>query len=838
MRFLLFFLMVLHIPVFAQIPEGGTILNAQSGTTYQRIGQGTLTQVDAQGQTFSKAIRYTTGTGIANTWDAQIKFPAVAGIATNDVILVAFYARTIATLDETGEGALMVCIEQNTTPHTKQIYYRISVGQEWKQYYASVKSNVTLASSAINYAFHVGFSSQTIEVADVKFLNFKNSLTLNDLPITEITYHGQSPDAGWRAEAEARINQHRKGVVDMVVYDADGELVKDAKVTIEMVRHQFGFGTAIDANTFINNTSYRNRVFEMFNEVVFENDLKWSTFNPSSPNPNIKRSLDTLENRKIAVRGHTVVWPSFRYNPSSVKNLENNPVALRNAIDQRIDQVTQHTKGRLIDWDVLNEPYSERDFQNILGNEVMADWFKRVRNNDRGVKMYINDFGILSGGGLNKVKQDGYYNIIRNIEENGGEIDGIGLQGHFGSDLTSIPRIYTILDRYAELGKEIKITEHDIDITQRAVQADYTRDLLTIVFSHPSVKSFLVWGFWAGRHWRPNAAFYTIGWTLLPHGEVWKDLIYNQWWTKKAESGTDNEGKVSFEGFLGSYKYTIESGEKKRTGSFRINHSKLSGLSNRVVLSFDNSIPDEVSIKATKPARLCEGEDITLYAPAGQGLEYKWYKDAELLEIENQSILITEPGTYFVKIIKGSMEIESPPFEVEVNRIPESVITPLGDTSFCPGGSVTLTTDSSIDYSYNWFRGSTKIRGSVTSLDIKESGTYSLVTHAKGCSAQSEPVVVTVFSPTDSRCTTGLTIKDLNFNVYPNPFRGSFTIESSALNVLPVSIELINSAGLTVYNKVMEGAFNSYTVQVTTPGLYTLRVSNDHEVRTVKLIGL
>jgi len=837
MRFLLFFFAFLHIQLYAQIPEGGTILNAQTGTTFQRIGQGTLTQVDVQGQPFTRALRYTTGSGIANTWDAQIKFPAVAGINDGDVILVAFYARTISSIDETGNGFLMVCIEHNTT-YAKQIYYRIAIGSEWKLYYAPLKSAATLATAAVNYAFHVGFPSQTIEVADVKFINYRNSLTVNDLPVTEITYHGREEDAPWRTAANERIDQHRKGKVEIAVYDEEGEPVKNANVTVEMIRHKFGFGTAIDANTFISNSTYRNRVFELFNEVVFENDLKWGTFNPATPNPNIRRSLDTLDRRNIPVRGHTVVWPSFRYNPSSLQNLQNNPVALRNAIDQRIDQVTQYTKGRLIDWDVLNEPYSERDFQNILGDEVMADWFKRVRNNDRGVKMYINDFGILSGGGLNKVKQDGYYNIITNIEKNGGVIDGIGLQGHFGSDLTSIPRIYTILDRYAELGKEIKITEHDIDITQRGVQADYTRDLLTIVFSHPSVKSFLVWGFWAGRHWRPDAAFYTIGWTMLPHGEVWKDLIYNQWWTKKQEIDSNDEGMVTFDGFLGTYKYTIESGEKKRSGSFRINNSKHSKLTNRVVLSFDKSIPDEVSIRATKPACLCEGEEITLHAPTGQGLEYKWYKGDQLLDRATQTITVSEAGIYKVKIIKGNLEIESPPFEVEVNLLPESKITPVGDLSFCPGGSVKLNAVPSKEYTYNWMKGNTKIQGSVPMIEVSESGTYRLVTSSKGCSVQSEPLEVTVFSADDSRCTTGFQLTDLNFRVYPNPFRNSFTIDTSGLNAATAKIELINSAGSTVYQNILSDANTSYNVSVKAPGLYTLRISTEKQVETVKMIGL
>ena len=464
LTFSILFLLVFGI-VQAQIPTGGTILNATSGTTYQKIGKGTLTQVNVEGQYFTKALRYTTGTDIVNFWDAQIQFPSVAGIAANDVILVAFYARTISSVQETGESSVAVIIEHKTT-YAKEISTKLMIGREWKQYYASVKSKVTWSAADTRYALFTGFPTQTIEIADVQFINYKNSLNLANLPVTEITYFGQAPDAEWRVPAQERINQIRKGIAEITVYDEQGQIVKDAEVSVEMTRHKFGFGTAIPASVFLGNTTFRNKVYELFNEVVFENDLKWPQFNPAST-LNLRKSLDSLDRHKIAVRGHNVIWPSWNHLPSTLKSLETNPVALRVAIDKHIDEVTQFAKGRLNDWDVINEPYSEKDIMAILGNEVMADWFKRVRNNDRTVKLYLNDYAILSGGGQNSVKQDSYFNLVKYIDEKGGKVDGIGFQGHFGSDLTSPAKVYSIIDRFAALGKEIKITEHDINVTQR-----------------------------------------------------------------------------------------------------------------------------------------------------------------------------------------------------------------------------------------------------------------------------------------------------------------------------------------------------------------------------------
>ena len=50
-------------------------------------------------------------------------------------------------------------------------------------------------------------------------------------------------------------------------------------------------------------------------------------------------------------------------------------------------------------------------------------------------------------------------------------------------------------DRFAVFGRELEITEFDIDTADEATQADYTRDFMTAVFSYPSMNAFLMWPF-------------------------------------------------------------------------------------------------------------------------------------------------------------------------------------------------------------------------------------------------------------------------------------------------------------------------------------------------------
>jgi len=747
---ILFFL----IPTFlsAQVPEGGSFINSQTGTIFTKNGKCTAIEVPVLGQEFTTAIKVEVGTDVSNTWDAQLSFPPVAGVEQNDVVLVAFWARTTASHQETGEGSLNVVIEQKKS-YAKQLYTNVLIGGEWKEYYTPAKMTETWTQSEISLLFHIGFPSQTIEVAEVRYLNYKQSLNLEDLPETEITYVGQEPDAAWRGPAAERISQIRKGEALITVYDESGALLENADVQVEMVKHQFGFGTCIKSSEFNNNPIYRNIILEQFNEVVFENDLKWPQFINKSTHARISQTMDSLEAHEIPVRGHNVIWPSWDLVPDIAEDLKDDPEGLRNLIDAHFDEVTGFTEGRLVDWDVMNEPFSEHDIQDLLGEKVMADWFSRTRRNDRGVKLYINDYGILSGAGSNQIKQDYYYGLIQDIEAWGGEINGIGMQGHFGTDLTSISKIYEILERFAVLEKDIKITEFDVNTTQSGVQADYTRDFMTILFSHPSAKSILVWGFWEDKHWRPDAAFYNSDWSIRPHGEMWNDMIYNQWWTPPVDAVSDAEGKLSFEGYLGTYSYTVSNGDQVRSGTFTLDHSFQSGLDNSIVISLDDSVPEVVEVRSSAPGFACSGEEVYLLAPPGEGLSYRWELDGTLLEGETDSLLVTTPGTYTLTVSKNGISLTSEPFLLEIRESPDETLSVEGDIEFCEGETVIFSVPSGADREYDWYLDDNRVQWGDTILEAGVSGIYSLGITSGDCTSLtgSEEVLVNPSPDADVR---------------------------------------------------------------------------------------
>jgi len=198
---------------------------------------------------------------------------------------------------------------------------------------------------------------------------------------------------------------------------------------------------------------------------------------------------------------------------------------------------------------------------NILGYGVMADWFHAARAIAPDAKLFINEFHIVTSGWNRTATRNLYFDQIQTLQAAGAPIDGLGMQGHFHPDsLTGPEQVWSIMDRFTHLGIPIQITEYDLDTSDRLLQRDYLRDFMTAVFAHESATDFIQWGFWAGAHWRPEAALFDLDWTIRPHGEEYIRLVFDEWWTDELLS-SDPNGLATLRAFLGDYEITVTSGD-------------------------------------------------------------------------------------------------------------------------------------------------------------------------------------------------------------------------------------------------------------------------------------
>jgi GH35 family endo-1,4-beta-xylanase len=556
-------------PQTMPLPAGGTaIIEIANISRFTLAGDARqdaqVRVVPVQGQTFNQAWNIKTMRTPGSPWLIQLVCDVAMPIKKGDVMLATFWLRGLET--DTGEAFAALVFEEKNEPFTKSASYETSAGAQWQQYYVAFEAAGDYAPGEAAVNLRVGYGPQTIELGGVSLVNYGKEVKLEDLPASPTTYAGRSLDSAWRKAAQARIEKLRKADLKMRVTDRAGKAVEGVQVAVRMKKHTFAFGAAVSASALVpetpENAIYRAKVKELFNEVVLENDLKWRQWEE-----NRERALQAvrwLKNNDIRLRGHTLVWPSWRKSPSQVKAFENDREGLRALIDNHIRDEVTATRGDIHDWDVLNEVYKNHDIVDILGELAMVEWFKTSRAHDNKPTLYINDYGILAGGGTDRAHQDAYEKTIRYLIDNGAPIGGIGFQGHFGSRLTPPEKLLQILDRFALLGKRLKVTEFDVLVRDEALQADYTRDFLTVLFSHPAVDGVVMWGFWEGRHYAPQAALWRKDWSLKPNGKVWTDLVLNQWHTR-ADGKTGARGEYTVRGFLGNYEISLTHGGKTKT---------------------------------------------------------------------------------------------------------------------------------------------------------------------------------------------------------------------------------------------------------------------------------
>ena len=174
------------------------------------------------------------------------------------------------------------------------------------------------------------------------------------------------------------------------------------------------------------------------------------------------------------------------------------------------------------------------------------------------------------------------------------------------------------------------------------------------------------------------------------------------------------------------------------SGSYSVRVSNANGCQSAISAAINvtvNPLPSAPLITAGGPVTFCSGGSVTLTSSAESG--YLWSTGAI-----TQSINISSTGVYTVKVTnsEGCQSLSSAASVITVNSLPVTpAITAVGPTTFCAGGSVTLT--SGAGTSYLWSTGET-----IQNINVSSSGSYTVhVTDINGCqSAQSVATIVTV----------------------------------------------------------------------------------------------
>lgn len=263
------------------------------------------------------------------------------------------------------------------------------------------------------------------------------------------------------------------------------------------------FGTAVAASH-LGESDYAATLDREFSSVTPENEMKWDATEPSRGSftfTSADRIVDHAQSQGMDVRGHTLVWHSQL--PSWVSPL--GAQDLRTAMNAHINGLMGHYKGEIHSWDVVNEAFQDggsgarrsSPFQDKLGDGFIEEAFRTARAADPAAKLCYNDYNT---DGVN-AKSNAVYDMVKDFKSRGVPIDCVGFQSHFNSN-SPVPSDYRHnLQRFADLGVDVQITELDIEGSGSAQAADYTK-VVEACLAVSRCTGMTVWGVTDKYSWR------------------------------------------------------------------------------------------------------------------------------------------------------------------------------------------------------------------------------------------------------------------------------------------------------------------------------------------------
>jgi endo-1,4-beta-xylanase len=207
---------------------------------------------------------------------------------------------------------------------------------------------------------------------------------------------------------------------------------------------------------------------ERFDGLTPENDMKMAIAEPRRGVFAFAAAdhLDDFAARNgKTVRGHALIWHNQL--PGWLTRQAWSRADMLGILHDWIGTIVARYKGRIADWDVLNEVFDESGarrrnspWYNAIGADLAEAALRAAHDADPGAHLFINDYGIERPG----PKQDAVVNLVRGMQDKGVPIDGVGLQAHWSiGDLPPEPMLVATLRRFASLGIRVQFTEVDIN---------------------------------------------------------------------------------------------------------------------------------------------------------------------------------------------------------------------------------------------------------------------------------------------------------------------------------------------------------------------------------------
>jgi endo-1,4-beta-xylanase len=272
-------------------------------------------------------------------------------------------------------------------------------------------------------------------------------------------------------------------------------------------RPGFLIGAAVALGPLASDAEYAESFVSNFSALTPENAMKPQALSPRQGEYTFEEAdalLDIAESNGVAVHGHTIAFTEAmpRWMRELPTGSEQERQASGGVLLDYVSAVVTHFKGRLDSLDVVNEPFDvdqgtrlqENVWHRVFGPAYPVIVSQAVHDADPDVTQFINE----NGADVPGPRQDALLQLARNTNEQGGHIDGVGLQSHvydLDTDAISAEELATSLDSFEDAGLFVRISENDVtDSEGQDAQAEQYATVLATCLRSEACVSYTTWG--------------------------------------------------------------------------------------------------------------------------------------------------------------------------------------------------------------------------------------------------------------------------------------------------------------------------------------------------------
>lgn len=239
----------------------------------------------------------------------------------------------------------------------------------------------------------------------------------------------------------------------------------------DAIKDAYFIGTALNTPQILEEDSLAiDVVNKHFNSVVAENCMKSEVLQPEEGKFDFSladKFVELGEKNNMFIIGHTLIWhsqaPAWFFTDEQGNDVSREVMIER--MRTHISTVVGRYKGRVNGWDVVNETIMEdgtfRDSKlvQIIGEDFVKLAFQFAHEADPEAELYYNDYSMSI-----PEKRDGVIRMVKNIQKEGIQIDGIGLQAHSSITVPDMNEFEKSIEDFASLGVKVMVTELDISV--------------------------------------------------------------------------------------------------------------------------------------------------------------------------------------------------------------------------------------------------------------------------------------------------------------------------------------------------------------------------------------